>query len=154
MGTFRRHDCPHLIKGSLWCNLTADKIINNTKLSIKERYNMLNNFTCSGCKVYKQLKKKKTLEDKFNIVKECCKSHNPQYSTSSVGIHNYGLLHEIADALGMKNNSGSRLRELSHAITRLMRKFIEAGFPVKEYRIKCCSWTEKETWHPLFQIEE
>ena len=64
------------------------------------------------------------------------------------------MLHEIADALDMKNNTGMHLRSLSHRITNIMRKLIDDGYPIKEYRIKCCSWTEKETWHPIFKIEE
>ncbi len=88
-----------------------------------------------------------TLEEKFNIIKEICDG-------SSVGIHNFGMLHDIGDALDMKNNSGAYLRSLNARITKIMRDLISAGYPIKEYRIKCCSWTEKETWHPLFRFEE
>ncbi len=88
-----------------------------------------------------------TLQEKFNIIKEVSNG-------SSIGIHNFGLLHDIADALDMKNNSGAYLRSLNARISKIMRGLIKAGYPVKEYRIKCCSWTEKETWHALFRIEE
>lgn len=87
-----------------------------------------------------------TLEEKFNAIKQVC-------GNESVGIHNFGLLHDIADALDMKNNSGYHLHSLSARITKIMRDLIKEGYPVKEYRIKCCSWTEKETWHPLFRFE-
>ena len=90
--------------------------------------------------------KRFTLEEKFNAIKRVC-------GNESVGIHNYGLLHDIADALDMKNNSGSHLRSLSARISKIMRELIKAGYPVKEYRIKCCSWSERETWHPLFRFE-
>lgn len=88
-----------------------------------------------------------TLEEKFNIIKQVSNG-------STVGIHNFGMLHEIADALDMKNNTGGHLRSLNQRITNIMRDLIKAGYPVKEYRIKCCSWTEKETWHACFKIEE
>ena len=86
-----------------------------------------------------------TLEEKFRIIKQVSNG-------SSIGIHNFGLLHEIADALDMKNNSGIFLHSINQRITRIMRELIENDYPVEEYRIKCCSWTEKETWHPLFKI--
>lgn len=38
--------------------------------------------------------------------------------------------------------------------TRIMRDLMKEGYPITEYRIKCCSWTEKETWHPIFKIGE
>ena len=88
-----------------------------------------------------------TLEEKFNIIKKVTNG-------SSVGIHNFALLHDIADALDMKNNSGIFLSSISARITKIMRQLMVAGYPIREYRIKCCSWSEKETWHPLFQIEE
>ena len=88
-----------------------------------------------------------TLQQKFNIIKDTVKGH-------TIGIHNFGLLHDIAEALDFKNNSGGYLREISARITEIMRQLIKAGYPVKEYRIKCCSWTEKETWHPCFEIQE
>ena len=47
-----------------------------------------------------------TLEEKFNIIKQVSDG-------SMVGIHNFGLLHDIADALDMKNNSGFHLHSLS-----------------------------------------
>ena len=50
---FKRHDCPHLHKGSsLWCKLKADKIINNPNISCKEKYARLHKQTCSGCEIY------------------------------------------------------------------------------------------------------
>ena len=88
-----------------------------------------------------------TLQEKFDIIKRIS-------AGSSVGIHNFGMLHDIAEALDMKNNSGAYLRSLNARISKIMRDLINAGYPVKEYRIKCCSWTEKETWHALFRIEE
>lgn len=88
-----------------------------------------------------------TLEEKFNAIKQVSDG-------SMIGIHNFGLLHDIADALDMKNNSGCCLSALNARITKIMRDLMKAGYPVKEYRIKCCSWTEKETWHPCFEIED
>lgn len=87
-----------------------------------------------------------TLDQKYTIIKDIADG-------SMVGIHNYGMLHDIGTALDMKNNSGAYLRSLSSRINNIMRSLIEAGYPVKEYRIKCCSWTEKETWHPCFKFE-
>ena len=88
-----------------------------------------------------------TLREKFEIIKRVSDG-------STIGIHNFGLLHEIGSALDMKNNSGGHLRALNARISRIMRDLMKAGYPIKEYRIKCCSWTEKETWHACFQIEE
>lgn len=88
-----------------------------------------------------------TLEQKFQAIKRISEG-------SSVGIHNYGMLHEIADALDMKNNSGGCLRSLNARISKIMRDLMKAGYPIKEYRLKCCSWSEKETWHACFKIEE
>lgn len=88
-----------------------------------------------------------TLEEKFNTIKRISDG-------SMVGIHNFGLLHEIADALDMKNNSGVYLSSINQRITKIMRDLKEAGYPIKEGRIKCCSWSEKETWHPCFKIED
>lgn len=88
-----------------------------------------------------------TLEEKFNAIKKVSDG-------SMIGIQNFGLLHDIADALDMKNNSGIHLDSISKRITKIMRDLKEAGYPIKEYRIKCCSWSEKETWHPCFKIEE
>lgn len=52
---FKRHDCPHLHKGSsLWCKLKADKIINRTDITTKDKYARLHKLTCSGCKIYKE----------------------------------------------------------------------------------------------------
>lgn len=87
-----------------------------------------------------------TLEEKFNAIKQISDG-------STVGIHNFGMLHEIADALDMKNNSVLYLHSLNARISKIMRDLIKAGYPIKEYRIKCCSFSEKETWHPCFEIE-
>lgn len=87
-----------------------------------------------------------TLEEKFNVIKQISNG-------SSIGIHNFGLLQEIADGLDMKNNSGIFLRSINQRISKIMRDLIKAGYPIKEYRIKCCSWSEKETWHAYFKIE-
>ena len=91
--------------------------------------------------------KRYTVEEKFEIIKRV------SYS-STIGIHNFGMLHEIADALEMRGNTGTNLRSLNQRISKIMRDLIAAGYPVKEYRIKCCGWTEKETWHACFKIEE
>lgn len=88
-----------------------------------------------------------TLEEKFNAIKQVSNG-------SYIGIHNFGLLHDIADALDMKNNSGFHLHSLSARISKIMRDLKKAGYPINEGRIKCCSWSEKETWHPCFKIEE
>lgn len=87
-----------------------------------------------------------TLEEKFNAIKKTSDG-------STIGIHNFGILQEVADALDMKNNTGGNLRSINQRITKIMRDLIKAGYPVKEYRIKCCSWTAKETWHACFKIE-
>lgn len=57
MGAFRHHDCPHLMKGGVWCKLKAKQIINDTKLTQKTKYDLLHKMTCSGCEIYKNLKK-------------------------------------------------------------------------------------------------
>ena len=88
-----------------------------------------------------------TLEEKFNAIKRASDG-------STIGIHNFGILQEVADALDMKNNTGGNLRSINQRITKIMRDLIRAGYPVKEYRIKCCSWTAKETWHACFKIED
>lgn len=90
---------------------------------------------------------KQSLEEKFQIIKRISDG-------STVGIHNFGMLHEIGDALNMKNNSGFYLCSLNQRITKIMRDLIKAGYPIKEYRIKCVSYTEKETWHACFKIEQ
>ena len=59
---FKRHDCPHLHKGSsLWCKLKATRIIDSTSLSYKQKYAILNKMTCSGCEIYKEMKNEKTI---------------------------------------------------------------------------------------------
>ena len=88
-----------------------------------------------------------TLEEKFQAIKRISDG-------STVGIHNFGMLHEIGEALDMKNNSGAYLRSLNQRITKIMRDLMKAGYPIKEYRIKCCSWMGKETWHACFKIEQ
>lgn len=101
-----------------------------------------------------------TLEQKFNLIKEACATYDSvccgttDNGLCTVGIHNFGLLHFIAEKLDMKNNSGCFLSSISARITKTMRQLINAGYPIKEYRIKCCSWCEKETWHPCFTIED
>ena len=96
-------------------------------------------------------------KEKYSIIKTVCEADaygdSEEIVYSSIGIHNFGLLHDIASALGMKNNTGTNLRSVSARITEIMRDLIKAGYPVKEYRIKCCSWSDRETWHPLFKIE-
>lgn len=91
--------------------------------------------------------KRFALEEKFNIIKQVSNG-------STIGIHNFGLLQEVADALDMKNNTGGHLRSINQRVSKVMRDLIKAGYPVTEYRIKCCSWTEKETWHACFKIED
>ena len=55
---FKRHDCPHLMKsGNAWCKLKAERIINSTTLSHKQKYARLHKQTCSGCQIYKEMKK-------------------------------------------------------------------------------------------------
>lgn len=88
-----------------------------------------------------------TLEEKFNAIKQVS-------NDSYIGIHNFGLLQEIADALDMKNNTGMHLHSINQRVTKIMRDLMRVGYPIKEYRIKCCSWTEKETWHACFKIED
>ena len=71
------------------------------------------------------------------------------------GIQTFGLLHQIADAFGWdKINTGTKLHFIWKRVIKLSRELIKEGYPIKEYRIKCCSWTPKETWHPMFRIEE
>ena len=98
-----------------------------------------------------------SLEEKYSIIKKVCEADaygdSEEIAYSYVGIHNFGLLHDIASALEMKNNTGTNIRSVSARITAIMRDLIKAGYPIKEYRIKCCSWSGKETWHPLFKIE-
>ena len=73
----------------------------------------------------------------------------------SFGIHKYGQLHEIADVMGWDEiNSGSHLRELWAKVCYYTRKLIRAGYPIEEHKIKCCSWSSKETWHPIFYIKK
>ena len=125
------------------------KIVN---CNIPEYGCMCMDFTCRCCKTdydgnFVCEKVRLSLKEKFNIVKNVV-------CNETIGVHNFGLLHEIAEALGMDGNSGGNLRSLTQRISKLMREFITAGYPVKESRIKCCSWTEKETWHALFEITE
>lgn len=52
---FKRHDCQHIMNGAnVWCKLKAHKIINNPKLTHKEKYALLHKMTCSCCKIYKE----------------------------------------------------------------------------------------------------
>lgn len=94
-----------------------------------------------------------TLEEKYNRIRQACLDEETG-RFCSFGIHAYGLLHEIADALGLKNNSGGELRNLTNNINRITRQLIKAGYPIKEGRIKCCSWSPWETWHPIFYWED
>ena len=97
-----------------------------------------------------------SLEEKYQIIrKTCCETfyaYNGQ--PSDVGIHNFGLLHEIGDALGMKGNSGGNLHSLSNRINKIMRDLIKAGYPIEEYQIRCCSWSSQERLHPMFVWKE
>lgn len=71
------------------------------------------------------------------------------------GIHAFGELHDIADAMGWDDiNGGGCLHQLWARVCYYTRKCIKAGYPIEEYRIKCCSWSPKETWHPMFRIIE
>ena len=97
-----------------------------------------------------------SLDEKYSLIrKACC---DPYYSyqgkPASVGIHNFGLLQEIATALGMSGNTGMNLRSVNARITKIMRDLIEAEYPIRESRIKCCSWSPRETWHPAFFWKE
>lgn len=59
MGTFRRGDCPHLVKGSsYWCKIKTSKITNNPNLTQNQKYALLHKMTCSGCEIYKEMKQK------------------------------------------------------------------------------------------------
>lgn len=91
--------------------------------------------------------KRLTLDQKFRLVKSVA-------GDSYIGIHNFGMLHEVADALNMKNNTGANLHSINYRVCKVLRDLIKAGYPIKEYRIKCYSWTAKETWHACFKIEE
>lgn len=93
-----------------------------------------------------------TLQQKYDAILQAIKEG--EFGCHTIGIHNFGLLHGIADRLKIRDNSGSNLRYMSHRITSICRDLIEAGYPIKEYRIKTCSWTAKETWHPCFEFEE
>ena len=35
-----------------------------------------------------------------------------------------------------------------------MRELISAGYPITEYKIKCCSWSSRESWHANFKIDD
>lgn len=93
-----------------------------------------------------------SLLDKYNLIKNACKTINGDYE--NVGIHHFGLLHDIGDVLGMQGNSGGNLHSLWARITKIMRDLIKAGYPIKEYKIKSYSWSEKETWHSFFVFED
>lgn len=53
---FKRHDCPHLMKGGTWCKLKATHIINRADITHKQKYALLHKQTCSGCEIYKEMK--------------------------------------------------------------------------------------------------
>ena len=97
-----------------------------------------------------------TLEEKYNIIRKTCCEHfyAEDGKPSAVGIHAYGLLHEIGDALNMKGNSGGNLHSLSARINKIMRDLINAGYPIEEHRIRCCSWSPQERLHPIFFWKE
>jgi hypothetical protein len=58
MGTFRRGDCPNLVKGcTYYCKIKWGEIINRTDLTAKQKYSRLKKLTCSGCEIYKEIKK-------------------------------------------------------------------------------------------------
>jgi hypothetical protein len=57
MGTFRRGDCPNLVKGSsYYCKIKWGEIINRTDLTPKQKFSRLKKLTCSGCEIYKEMK--------------------------------------------------------------------------------------------------
>lgn len=58
MAKYRHHDCPHLMKGGVWCSKKATEIINRTDITYKQKYERLHKMTCSGCEIYKEMKKK------------------------------------------------------------------------------------------------
>lgn len=97
-----------------------------------------------------------TLEEKYQRIRNACCNDTYSYEGEpvSVGIHNFGVLHLIADALGMKGNEGTNLRSLNARIAKIMRDLIDAGYPIREGRIKCCSWSPRETWHVMFSWKE
>ena len=97
-----------------------------------------------------------TLEEKYNLIKQACTEHlsNGQIIIWDVWIGNLDIIHKIAEALDMKNNSGTYLHSLTARINKIMRDLIAANYPIKEYRIKSYSWSERETWHPIFTWEE
>lgn len=35
-----------------------------------------------------------------------------------------------------------------------MRELISEGYPITEYKIKCCSWSSRESWHAYFKIDD
>ena len=66
---FKRHDCPHIMNGAnVWCKLKANQIINNPKLTQKTKYALFHKMTCSGCDIYKQIKKNKPKGNKEIIL--------------------------------------------------------------------------------------
>lgn len=91
--------------------------------------------------------------DKYTIIKSTCYDAEGGCH-QMVGITNYGLLQEIADKLGMRGNTGGNLRSVWARIIKIMRELIKDGYPIVEYRIKACSWSSRETWHPLFGWKE
>lgn len=93
-----------------------------------------------------------TLQQKYDAILRALE--RDEFGCFSIGIHNFGLLHGIADELEIKNNSGGNLRYLAHRITQICRNLIDAGYPIREYKIKCCSWSPRETWHPCFEFSE
>lgn len=94
-----------------------------------------------------------TLDQKYELIKKACWDEVIQ-KYSHIGISDFPVLHDIADNLEMKGNSGRNLRSLSARINKIMRDLIAAGYPIDEGRIKCVSWSNKESWHPIFTILE
>lgn len=59
MGTFRRGDCPNLVKGGSWyCKIMAGEILIRTDLTARQKFSRLRKLTCSGCKIYKEIQEK------------------------------------------------------------------------------------------------
>lgn len=57
MGTYRHDDCPHLMQGHNMCKYKMDKVMNRTDLTYQQKLSAMQISTCSGCEIYKKLKK-------------------------------------------------------------------------------------------------
>ena len=95
-----------------------------------------------------------SLDEKYELIRQTCLHYTGGEYVLDVGIHNYGLLHEIADALGMQGNTGGNLRSIWARVIKIMRDLIAAGYPIQESSITCCSWSSRETRHPAFFWKE